>query len=387
MKRSPLPRLLITATLGAIFYIVQIHGIAQPAPAASDAAIPVPPMQGKPWTPPETKLPPVVVNATKELFDQGMADPRGCEYREVEIDLGFGMKDKWHAWVLPGEGKTRYAVGWNGREIPVSGVGALVDLRKDFPLEDAGRYYATTSDGLKDRDSIGRSIGIAGGMREYQTGSLSETSLLPIKVALLLRLGEAELAEGAWKQCGIVDADPYLYIAREWLGGWYNSAVGLHMGEKRPLALQALRRLMSLEKAAEASATRRKLTYPLSPEVEGPMRPMPRETSKFYFEELQNLPELLADEERRAKEPPYTPVLKSGLPAAGPERVAALIRDLELESWSDSNDSIMKALVGQGGDAVEPLIQCLENDNRLTLCPSITLLSYDDGKTSSPPVD
>src|SRR5580658_1376491 len=54
-------------------------------PADDATPFPTPPMQGKPWTPPDTKLPPIVVDAIKELFDQGMADPRGCEYREVEI--------------------------------------------------------------------------------------------------------------------------------------------------------------------------------------------------------------------------------------------------------------------------------------------------------------
>jgi hypothetical protein len=57
----------------------------RPAPRFTGTAIPDPPCQRERWTPPETKLPRFLVNATAALFDAGMADPRGCDYREVEL--------------------------------------------------------------------------------------------------------------------------------------------------------------------------------------------------------------------------------------------------------------------------------------------------------------
>ena len=50
-------------------------------------------------TPPATKLPRFLVAATAALFEDGIADPRGCEYREVEI--GDRAISKIRGFVLP----------------------------------------------------------------------------------------------------------------------------------------------------------------------------------------------------------------------------------------------------------------------------------------------
>ena len=59
-----------------------------PAPRFEGKMIPEPPSQGQPWTVPATTLPRFLVTATGILFEQGVADPRGCEYRQVEIGIG-----------------------------------------------------------------------------------------------------------------------------------------------------------------------------------------------------------------------------------------------------------------------------------------------------------
>src|SRR5687768_16132839 len=43
------------------------------------------PMQKAAWGRPQTTLPEALVRAVQLLFDQGVADPRGCEYRRVEV--------------------------------------------------------------------------------------------------------------------------------------------------------------------------------------------------------------------------------------------------------------------------------------------------------------
>ena len=70
-------------------------GAQDPRQAAKFAgkSIPDPPRQKDPWTPPRTKLPRFLVTATTALFEQGVADPRGCEYREVEIVDGADLQD------------------------------------------------------------------------------------------------------------------------------------------------------------------------------------------------------------------------------------------------------------------------------------------------------
>jgi hypothetical protein len=347
MKPSRFLRTLLLPALAFNCLICENHGFAQNAPVASGTdSLPAPPMQKSPWTPPATKLPPALVSAVTELFDQGLADPRGCEYREVEIDGGiddYPRNMKVHAWVLPGDGKQKYAVGWNGRVNLVVSVGEAADLRKDFTSTPQGLGVFRTNWGI------------------YDFSSLSEKVPLPIKTALLLRAGEGELAEATWREGAGNFPDPYVEIAREWLESWYHRATVAHEDGQDRLALQILRALPPLEQAVEATAAKRGLQK--------------FDAGTPYLKELGDLPVLAADQERRAKEPAREPVLKSGLPASGLERVTALIGDLELirgRRWSNKSetevysDPIVVALINEGDKAVEPLIECLEKDNRLT---------------------
>ena len=102
-----------------------VLGAQEPQRAARFAgkSIPDPPRQKEPWTPPGTKLPRFLVSATSALFEQGMADPRGCEYREVEVVEGRTFKIR--AFVLPetpGD-PGRFAVSWDGVTHPAATVG------------------------------------------------------------------------------------------------------------------------------------------------------------------------------------------------------------------------------------------------------------------------
>ena len=90
----------------------------------------------------------------------------------------------------------------------------------------------------------------------------------------------------------------------------------------------------------------------------------------FYF--LTQLDDLLRDQERRAKMPPRTPIpRKGGDPTA---RIAALIRDLDLIDErsmmmgdADPGDApLVHDLIAEGPPALEPLLNVLESDNRLT---------------------
>src|SRR5205085_7914954 len=123
------------------------------SPRFEGAALPEPPQQQKPWTPPAA-APKALASATAALFAAGMADPRGGEYRAVEIGTGNvwsgdGGRLRTHAWVLPADAgiKQRFAIGWNGLVYPVVSVGDRADLAGDIRAilkqdEDARAKYA-----------------------------------------------------------------------------------------------------------------------------------------------------------------------------------------------------------------------------------------------------
>src|SRR5262249_595311 len=68
-----------------------------PAPPEG-AALPIPPCQNSSWIS-NTTFPSGLVSAAETLFRQGLADPRGCEYRSIEVRLAPFRST--HGWVLP----------------------------------------------------------------------------------------------------------------------------------------------------------------------------------------------------------------------------------------------------------------------------------------------
>ena len=104
----------------------------QQAPKFTGKTIPDPPSQGFPWTPPATKLLRALVNATASLFELGAADPRGCDYREVEVDE-WRVVTKARGFVMPERPGVagRFVVGWDGVVRPALSVGAKADLDSD----------------------------------------------------------------------------------------------------------------------------------------------------------------------------------------------------------------------------------------------------------------
>jgi hypothetical protein len=363
----------------------------RPAPLFEGTRLPDPPRQKEPWTPPETRLPRFLVAATATLFDQGLADPRGCEYRSIEITAGSvwggqGGIVSTKGWVLPapdGE-KQRFAVAWSGLVYPVVKLGEPADLAADvLALGDAA------GDGRADVAPKARR---QGGMRAFsgfgaygannEGSAVNLTSLHPIRVCLLLRLGRADLAEALWAAGSgrPREADPakprpkvdltnygisYLSLAVDLTWFHFDRAVCAHMRGDDAIALADARLLTSLQKAVEARAEG--LGFPHPQRFDGKDQPTP------YIDFLGQLPELLADQERRAKEPKRPAVPPRGGDKSA--RIAALIRDLDqavARQWGQPGGvslgeaSAVKTLIAEGDDAVEPLIEALRHDTRLT---------------------
>lgn len=347
----------------------------EPPPKFEGASLPEPPRQREPWTPPQTKLPAALVDATRTLFEQGLADPRGGEYREVEMVTGSVWGDagklKTHAWVLPaaaGEAR-RFAVSWGGLVTSVVSVGGPADLRLDIAElikadEELRARWAEENRNPNFKFSRSGSV-------TSDPFSASHTSVQPLKVCLLLRLGEAGLAEQLWAAFAVgVEkeglgslGDPYQRLALDWLYALFDRAVCAHMRGDDRLALLSARALVRMRERISAEFERRRASWPAGYNTPDQLN--------YFLSWLEPLDQLLADQERRAGE--------SRKASAGSSKsksdVEALIAELEevaARQWGQpggvdvGQDPRVKALVARGDEAVEPLLRALETDERLT---------------------
>jgi len=356
-----------------------VLGAAPPrrAPLFQGDRLPDPPRQGDPWKPPASRLPRFLVEATATLFDQGVADPRGGEYCEIEVGVGqvwsgSGGIVRTRGWVMPAEDKDgkapRFAVCWNGLMYPTLTIGAKADLAADVRAIVAGPRGVA-------RPGRSESRWASGGYGAFGEGAaVSAESLMPLKVCMLLRLGEAGLAEALWtagsgKELPGPGRDltdygvSYASLAADWAWGAFDRTICAHMRGDDRIALAGAHALDRFQKAFEIKADAMGFARPVR---SGP-GPSP------YLDFLAPLPAILADQERRAKEPERGPVPGPG--GDKPARIAALIRDLDQVAARQSGqpggiglgeDAIVQDLIKEGEDAVEPLLPVLESDDRLT---------------------
>ncbi len=365
---SPITRrsgLLLTAFFLAASLFAQER---RPAPHFQGKELPEPPAQTEPWQPPQTTLPKAFVSATEALFQARFADPRGCEYRVIKVAVGScwdggGGALTTHGWVLPAAvAGQRFAVCWNGLVYPALSVGDKADWVKDvesmFQAEKELEKRRGEKSGKKRRIN-----------RETAEASLlSHKDLLPLKACLLFRLGEEESAHkiaAAWYGPDLESLkDPLLELAEDWLWALFDRGLCAHMRGDDRLALASFRRLHDGYAKVESAAVKRGLPKP----QDGNGQPEGK-----YFRFFGAMSDLLEDQERRAKEPRSDKLPKKD---ADPHKhIRALIRDLEnidARQWGQPGgislnlDGRVTALAAQGRPAIEPLLECLEKDARLT---------------------
>jgi hypothetical protein len=348
--------------------------------------LPDPPEQKTDWIPPKTTLPDALVTATAELFRQGLADPRGCEYRGIVLAFekvenpnaqgALPPRPATHGWVLPAEGANtqRYAVCWNGLVYPVLEVGEPADLVADMKALVAGVADVRAAAERENRPFSVRYGDPYHAIDEFQT--VHQSSLDPTKVVLLLRLGRAELAQELWAAAlgwgpgaaegsspGLATRDPYLTFAFDWTWQLLDRAASAHARGDDSLALETCRKLKSVEHAIEETQRQRERRYA---QVEDN-----RLTVPIPF--LRLLPALLADQARRARRP-RAPDLALAKDQA--ERIDSLIQSLDEVGRGSSSSpggwgsrgqaANVSTLVTEGEAAVPALLDCLEFDDRLT---------------------
>ena len=365
-----------------------------------DAEFPAPPRQNAPWTPPKTSVPAPVVQAFTELFKQGLPDPRDCEYREIAViaqgDIwGFdeteefnttmlGKKSpavKTHGWIIPGKEGATFAICWNGLIYPVVSTGGKADLADDIramlaaDVQSLEKYKAqqekTEKEDRERQEKMGRpyspsiTFGPGHAFAADEKNSVSQLSMLPMKEAMLLRLGEGELADKFWTQWISAAGenamlDPVASFRGIWLTSLFRRVIDAHTRGDDHLAAAGARNLIAVRKA---------MGIPPPPKDAGN-----RSAGDVDGNDLATL--VLEDSQRRIAEGPYTPVLQqSPKMPDGPERIHLLIRDLELVHGmqhdshggvSMDEDASVQALIAEGQPAIEPLLKCIEEDHRLT---------------------
>jgi hypothetical protein len=355
------------------------------SPLFTGETLPLPPEQHAEWSPPETGLPTNYVSATRVLFEQGMADPRGCDYREIEVGTGEvwrgdGGVVSTHGWVFPGDAAQKFAVCWNGLVYPAVSVGTNADLDADVTVLETNGVSDWYSSALPEAVTV------------------SQSSLLGLKGCLLLRLEKINLATRLWlalerrgreehnammrgrsetnhlastNEIALPDADPYLNWASDWAWAMFDRTSCAHERGDEKLALLTARQLAAAQPQIEAECARR--GFKRQPYWDSRRQ----KEQQAYLNFLEQFPALLADLERRDKEGPRISVFTIGLTNIPdqPKRVAALIHDLDLaqaHQWGQpggvnlAGASAVSALIAEGDVAVEPLMDCLENDRRLT---------------------
>lgn len=286
---------------------------------------------------------------------------------------------KTHGWVLPGHKETRFGICWNGLVYPLVFIGTNADLEADVAL--------MTTNGIGSwRSALPESANVA------------VNTLQGIHGCLLLRLGRIDLATNYWmseahrsanymnemmrggalphqtpttNELKLPSADPYLAWANDWAWSLFDRMICAHQRGDERLALADARPLSKIQPLIETNCAQRgfkRETY-YGFQKQGQLQP--------YLNFLDQLPQLLADLERREKEGTHASVISSGLTniTNQAERVRDLIRDLDLvqaHQWGQpggvnlAEDPIVAALIAEGDAAVEPLLDCMEQDKRLT---------------------
>lgn len=332
---------------------------------------PTPPMQSRPWKPSSTNTPPGLESAINLLFQAGMADPRGCEYREIEIVTGnfwtaSGTTNKTHGWILPTSNniRTNYAIGWNGLIYPVVSIGRLANAEED----------AKNMIQAMQPPAIHNKVTFDVGTQTYidEGYSLNVQWLTPAKAAMIFRFAAPDLVE----KCARLfpNKDPFLALSTGFLWNTFNRAMGAHMRSDDMLAYASVITLDKARNACEAEAKARGFELQPTPLGGGLHSVAEAAKRESYFPFLKTFPPLLQDQERRHER--KSPLRDSATATNKDEKIAALIDQLENSSARQRNqhsadfdlagDPIVQGLVSQGWDAVGPLLQCYEQDKRLT---------------------
>ncbi|MGZ4963988.1 MAG: hypothetical protein ACXWC8_15630 [Limisphaerales bacterium] len=331
--------------------------------------LPTPPQQHAAWTP-VGEVSSNLLSITRTLFDQGLPDPRGCEYREVEVSVSsvWGHWEdsrpvKTHGWIIPTTSEPKFVLCWNTVIYKAVKIGALADLERDVLTLPTNYIW-----------NFDRAFS--------ETRTVLASNAPPQAAFLLLRLGKTDAAVGLLKSLSERGAnqkryqpppdDAYLDFASDWMWSMFDHLISAHMRADVVSALSTARRISEVQPLLETEAAKRGFKYPPSIGRD----PYEKPKIQTYFNFLVELPRLAADLERRANEGKTNSVIDRGLSPTNSQShdIKRLIQDLDMVAapqWGQpggvalEQDPLVQALIHVGEDAVDHLIACLETDKRL----------------------
>jgi hypothetical protein len=314
-----------------------VHGLLSLLHALAIATLPEPPHQHGPWAPPEGHgFPQGIIDVTARLFDVGLADPRGGEYRMIEIEGGRAKRST-HGWVFP----NKLAVCWDGLVYAPTSIGDPADLNRDAKaIIDFGPWKFTPFVRLPFPSEQGFWVHI-------RPGSASSGELV---VSLLLRAGRVDLAKDLWSSALSDERSWAAAVATSWLGAAY---------------LRVVRERIAGEDQNAVDTAESALLW--QPRVAELLPPGDRSQNLAF---LKPLPLLFADSRRRLGHAKRE-LLRKGEEVSTPDLIDRL-EDVYGDKlmWPGplfyEGDPVVDRLVEKGTAAVDALLDTLESDDRLT---------------------
>lgn len=349
---------------------------------------PSPPQQNLVWNRGETTLSKEVILAMRQLFELGLADPRGCEYKTVQVEIGNVWSHKpglitTRGWVLPeslnSECPEKWAICWNGLLYPVASIGSSVDLAADVE-----EMLQKSIDLPEDRREISVTgyikTGVTTRYRDFEGHSIPEKYaidyqfLTPLKAFLVYRSGHESLAERMWREyyrsCDNIDEYPLLPVTMEWVWYQWDRAVCAHMRADDRIALLTARKLLPILELDKTGWKNCRLPNWISGSG------LDCFSNPKFLTFANDCSKLLIDQERRLWEKTIANFWHTDLwKKAKHSEVEKLIKNLEEVQISQNGqpgwlefdqDETVRKLSAMGDDAVEPLLHSLEIDDRLS---------------------
>jgi hypothetical protein len=331
--------------------------------SAQRTQVTTPPMQLTIWQP-SRNLDKKLASATQSLFALGVADPRDLPYRVVTVTTGsvWGVVDQpvtTHGFLLPKTGTTQQCVLWDGLVHPCieQNAGAPASLERDAD--------ALANPSASERNDLAQTLGHSDVSELWATAFTTRTW---IKVFMLERLGKHDLAAAVRRRMTMPTEhnDVFTLAASEWLWSRFDCGLTYHMAGTDNLAYAVLDGLVQARDTADSTSDARGVVRPTDPGSGA-------KVSHFTF--LEPVPALFADQARRARTGTAQFDVGNATFLSKRERIAVLIDLLDTVDVRQNgqpgfvalgSDSVVEALVREGDEAVLPLLDVLDHDDRLT---------------------
>ncbi len=310
--------------------------------------------------------------ALKSLLESGIPDPGGLPYQKISIVVGDSLGGRevkeTEGWVLPATGDgVSYAIAWNGLIYPLVRPPANADFEK------------TVAAFLVNEP-------VPGGSPSGEAAEVMPDQAIFFHGLYLTRFGKTDAATAVLKRLDRLWRTSAPVLANEWLRSLHNRAVCAYLRGDARMALASLYELERMKPFLSKPATVSKAKAPVKAKAITKTKKKAKALAKTPADEEDEADEtpvavttsdfsaLKAECERMIREGktgPFDTRTFLGTHPGVPALVDALDRVTLPRNGSRpeiffTSSPLVWALVEKGDEAVEPLLDCLANDRRLT---------------------